>query len=102
MDDIKEITSTELQDMLDEKSDIVLIDVRENEEVAQGMIEEAEHIPLREIPEALKELDKQKNYVLICHSGMRSMNAALFMNEEGFKVMNLTGGMLEWDGEIVV
>ncbi|WP_053218844.1 rhodanese-like domain-containing protein [Virgibacillus senegalensis] len=101
MDSIKEITSAELQEMLDQDKKISLIDVREEEEVANGMIEGAQHIPLREIPEAIESLDKEAEYVLICHSGMRSMNAALFMKEEGFNVLNLEGGMMKWDGELV-
>ncbi|QTN01529.1 rhodanese-like domain-containing protein [Sediminibacillus dalangtanensis] len=102
MDSIKEITSAELQEMLGQGEKISLIDVREEEEVANGMIEGAVHIPLREIPEAIESMDKQTEYVLICHSGMRSMNAALFMQEEGFVVRNLVGGMMKWDGELII
>ncbi|SDM12061.1 rhodanese-like domain-containing protein [Sediminibacillus halophilus] len=102
MDSIKEITSAELQEMLEQGENISLIDVREEEEVANGMIEGAVHIPLQEIPEAVESLDKQMEYVLICHSGMRSMNAAIFMQEEGFVVRNLVGGMMKWDGELII
>lgn len=100
MDHINEITPQELRE-LRKKEDLVVIDVREKEEVAQGMIEDAKHIPLQEIPEALENLDKNKHYVLVCRSGRRSMNAALYMDEQGFNVSNMVGGMLEWDGEVV-
>lgn len=101
MEYINEITPSELQQKLKEDESIIVVDVREDEEVAQGVIEEAKHIRLDNIPEAVKELDKNKHYVLVCRSGGRSMKAALFMDEKGFKVSNMTGGMLEWDGEVV-
>ncbi len=101
MESIKEITAAELQEMLEQDTKVSLIDVREEEEVATGMIEGAVHIPLREIPEAIESLDKQTEYIVICHSGVRSMNAALFMKDEGFNVHNLAGGMMKWNGELI-
>ncbi|MGJ9457442.1 rhodanese-like domain-containing protein [Oceanobacillus sp. CF4.6] len=99
--DIKEITPTEVEELMN-KDNIVVIDVREDEEVAQGIIEKAKHIPLGEIPEAASELDKNKDYILVCRSGARSMNASKYLNEQGFKVINMKGGMLKWEGEVIV
>ncbi|MFD2043210.1 rhodanese-like domain-containing protein [Ornithinibacillus salinisoli] len=102
MEQIKEITPEEVEKIVGETDeDIVIIDVREDEEVAQGMIEGAKHIPLGEIPEVEEDLDKEKNYILVCRSGRRSMNAALYLHDRGYKVVNMVGGMLEWDGEVV-
>lgn len=101
MDHIQEFTSEELESLIGEENNIEIIDVREDEEVAQGMIEDAKHIPLQEIPNNIDSLSKDKHYVLVCRSGARSMRAATYLDEHGYKVSNLAGGMLEWDGEIV-
>ncbi|MFC2947112.1 rhodanese-like domain-containing protein [Virgibacillus sediminis] len=100
MDNIKEIQPEELENRLNNGDDLTVIDVREDEEVEQGMIEGAKHIPLGEIPESVSSLDKADNYVLVCRSGRRSMNAANYLKEHGFKVENMAGGMLEWKGKV--
>lgn len=101
MEHIQEFTSEELQNLLGEENSIEIIDVREDEEVAQGMIEDAKHIPLQEISSHIDSLSKDKHYVLVCRSGARSMRAATYLDKHGYKVTNLAGGMLEWDGEII-
>ena len=102
MSNIEEISPQEVQKKIEQEDGTVIIDVRENEEVAQGMAPTAKHIPLGEIPNRVDDLPKDQEYVLICRSGRRSMNAAEFMNEKGFSnVKNMQGGMLDWDGELV-
>ena len=101
MEQIREITTNELQEKLEQNETLNIIDVREDEEVAQGMIPTAKHIPLQQIPEAIKDLDENQEYIMVCRSGGRSMNAALFMNQHGYKAINMSGGMLDWNGEVV-
>lgn len=101
MEHIQEFNPEELRNVLEKEKNIMIIDVREDEEVAQGMIEDAKHIPLQEIPNSIGDLSKEKQYILVCRSGARSMRAAQYLDENGYKVANLAGGMLEWDGEIV-
>ncbi|WP_102028484.1 rhodanese-like domain-containing protein [Salirhabdus sp. Marseille-P4669] len=99
---IKEIEPEQLDQLIEtDKNEYVIIDVREDEEVANGMIKGAKHIPLQNIPEAIANLDTEKEYVLVCRSGRRSLNACLYMEKEGFNVRNMVGGMLEWKGEVV-
>lgn len=98
---IKEVTTVEVEEIIANNKDIVIIDVREDEEVANGMIQDALHIPLQQIPEKISDLSKEQEYILVCRSGARSMKAALYMEEEGFKVANMVGGMLDWTDEIV-
>lgn len=98
--DIREITSEQLEQEI-EKNRYKIIDVREDEEVQQGMIPTAIHIPLGELPERLDELSKDDEYVLVCRSGARSYNASLFLADQGYNVINLKGGMLDWKGEKV-
>lgn len=98
--DIREITSEQLEQEI-ENNRYKIIDVREDEEVQQGMIPTAIHIPLGELPERLDELSKDDEYVLVCRSGARSYNASLFLADQGYNVINLKGGMLDWKGEKV-
>lgn len=100
MPEIKEYTTEEVEQLLKD-SNKVLIDVREDEEVAAGMIEAAKHIPLGDIPDSVEGLDKDKEYIMVCRSGARSMRAAEFLDEKGFKVSNMKGGMLDWNGEVI-
>lgn len=92
------ITTAELQRKLAENEDLELIDVREHEEVAQGMVPGAKHIPMGEIPTRLAELDLEKEYIFICRSGRRSENVCHYLQEQGYKCVNMVGGMLEWEG----
>ncbi|WP_342514097.1 rhodanese-like domain-containing protein [Sporosarcina sp. FSL K6-1522] len=95
---MKEITTVELQELLEKGDQLHLIDVREADEVAEGMIPSAIHIPLGEVPERMSELDKEKAYIMICRSGGRSGRATEFLTAEGYDVTNMVGGMLEWAG----
>lgn len=102
MSRIEEITPHELEKKIENNNDVYVIDVREDEEVVQGMVPTAKHIPLGNVPNEIEQLPKDKEYVMICRSGRRSMNAAEFMKEKGFSnVMNMKGGMLDWNGELV-
>lgn len=96
--EMKELTAKEVQEKLDAKEQLDIIDVREEEEVAQGIIPGAAHIPLDTIPAHVEELDKDKSYILVCRSGGRSGKAQDFLQQKGFDVTNMTGGMLDWDG----
>ncbi|HLS10457.1 rhodanese-like domain-containing protein [Lentibacillus sp.] len=98
---VNKITPDDVKKLMTE-DDTVIVDVREDEEVAQGMIEGAKHIPLDKIPHSVNELDKNNHYVFVCRSGSRSMTAASFMDEHGFKVSSMEGGMKNWDGEVIV
>ena len=96
---IKEILVKELRDRLDKK-DLILIDVRENEEYAICSIEPSVHIPMNKIPSHLNKLDKDTGYAIICHSGVRSHNVCLYLQNHGFKVRNVVGGIHQWALEI--
>ncbi|NBJ69317.1 MULTISPECIES: rhodanese-like domain-containing protein [Clostridia] len=99
---VKEWTPEEVEKKLEENDGIIeLIDVREEDEVAQGKIPEITHIPLQQIPEKAEQLDKTKQYIMVCRSGRRSEKAAAYLQEQGFNVANMVGGMLEWKGEVI-
>ncbi|MBM7646497.1 rhodanese-related sulfurtransferase [Scopulibacillus daqui] len=99
-DEIQIIQPEQVEKLLTNKEDVCLIDVREDEEVQAGKIPEAIHIRLSEIPERYQELDIDKNYIMICRSGRRSEKAAEFLQDRGFKVKNMVGGMIKWRGRV--
>jgi len=80
-----------------ESRPVLLIDVRNADEVARGIIEGAVHIPLAMLPIQYEALNKAENIVFYCHSGVRSAHAAAFAVNKGYKnVYNLAGGVLGW------
>ena len=96
---IKEILVKDLKDSLG-KNDLTLIDVREEEEHAICNIEPSVHIPMNKIPLHLDRLDKDTRYAIICHSGVRSHNVCFYLQNYGFKVRNVVGGIHQWALEI--
>lgn len=75
----------------------LLLDVREPWEWEAARIEGAQHIPMREVPARLGELDPGRAVVAVCHHGGRSMQVAMFLEKNGFaEVHNLQGGVDAW------
>ncbi len=71
-----------------------LLDVREPFELSVAALPNALHIPLRDIPARLHELDPQAEIIVFCHYGVRSETAAQFLRNSGFtRVNNLQGGI---------
>lgn len=97
-----EISPQEVKKYIREQRLCIILDVREDMEVAQGIIKEAKHIPLQLLPLSLEELDKTKEIICVCRSGGRSNQAALYLQQQGFTTYNMVGGMLEWEGEIYI
>lgn len=97
---MKTITNEEFLALLDTNEDLYVIDVREDDEVAQGIIPGAAHIALGTIPERESELDQSKSYIIVCRSGVRSSQACAYLAAQGFDVTNFEGGMLAYDGEL--
>ena len=100
MGDIPVITTDELQQKLEAGEELELVDVREDEEVAAGMIPGSKHIKMMDIPARLNELDREKEYIFICRSSARSGNVCHYLQDQGYKVRNMIGGMLEWRGKV--
>lgn len=79
--------------MADRGESVQILDVREPEEVAVSMIEGALHIPAGQVFDRLDEIDVLDKVVVVCRSGVRSAKVAEKLDEIGYDVMNLTGGM---------
>ncbi|KKO52340.1 rhodanese-like domain-containing protein [Paenibacillus sp. DMB20] len=96
---MKEITPKEVENQLNEGKSLNIIDVREIEEVAEGKIPGAVNIPLGLIEFRKQDLDKSKEYIMVCRSGGRSARAAEYLKYQGYNVINMVGGMLAWEGK---
>lgn len=99
MIEIKEMSPEEIQEKLDKGEELELIDVREDEEVEAGMIPQAKHIRMNDIPDQLDAIDKDKETIFICRSGARSGNVCAYLQDKGYNVVNMAGGMLDYKGE---
>ncbi|MFZ6692133.1 rhodanese-like domain-containing protein [Undibacterium sp. SXout20W] len=77
----------------------LVLDVRSVEEFAEGHLPNAKNIPLADLNNRLKEIEKSKNTVVItvCAQGVRSSNAAALLSKAGFaQVFSLEGGVEAW------
>ena len=83
---MKQMTAKEIETLLNEGKKLNIIDVREVDEVAAGKIPGAINTPLGLVEFRMHELDKSKEYIMVCRSGGRSGRAA----RNSLKVMDLT------------
>lgn len=75
------------------KDDIRIIDVRTAEQFQEGHLEGAISLPLEELASRLDELDKSQTYHVICQRGIKSVEATALLEEHGFSVHNVDGGL---------
>lgn len=100
---MKDITNRQWQEQIASDSNAVILDVRTDEEVAEGIIPGAKQIDIQNPPffiEEIQKLDKAKNYYVYCKAGGRSSQACAILNSIGIEnTYNLLGGFSGWDGE---
>ena len=92
---MKHIQCLELKEKL-EKKKIILIDVREDYEVEICSISGSINLPMDTIVNRITELKKDLEYAVICHSGIRSLHVCNYLNNLGFSVVNVSGGIDMW------
>lgn len=73
-----------------------LIDVREQDEWDAGHAPQAQHLPASELIARLDELPEDGDLYLVCRSGGRSIQAAMWLNQNGYDAINVRGGMDQW------
>ncbi|MCC6474269.1 MAG: rhodanese-like domain-containing protein [Burkholderiales bacterium] len=81
------------------REDAVFVDIREPAEYEKGHILHARNLPLKQLEEKARELEKYKNRPLIvhCDTGSRSGAAASLLRRKGFeRVYSLSGGLAAW------
>ncbi|MGG2016605.1 rhodanese-like domain-containing protein [Bacillus sp. S10(2024)] len=93
---VKNISGKELKDEMKKKNK-QLIDVRTRGEFRGNHIPGFRNMPLNELIQQANSLDKNKEVIVICQSGMRSKQAAKILKKMGFKhIVNVSGGMNAW------
>ncbi len=92
------ITVTQLSNLIkDPEAEIIIVDVREESELEICKIEPSLHIPMGNIPNSLDQLEFNLPIIVYCHHGLRSLQVAHFLDNQGFiHVLNLEGGINAW------
>ena len=79
----------------------MVLDVREAWEYELCALANSVHIPLQQLPARMKQLAPDAEIVCVCHHGVRSLQAGVFLQQNGYSaVMNLVGGIDAWAREI--
>ena len=93
-DQIPTLYAGDLKKRLEQQAELVLLDVRKQEEIRQGRIPHSLHIFLGDIPRRLDEIPRDKPIVTFCGSGQRAIIAASILRQHGFdQVENCLGSM---------
>ncbi len=96
---IKQYRADEAKQRLKSGPNVIMLDVRTDNERKSGKIRGSFHIPLHSLTHKLDELKKfrDKEIICYCRSGNRSLSAAIKLNKAGFNAANLRGGFNKWN-----
>lgn len=97
---VAEITPTEFVARRERGESLTLLDVREEWELGVASVPLVVHIPMGEVADRLGELDRDREVVVLCRSGRRSLQVANFLQQNGFRAVNLAGGILAWSRDV--
>ena len=104
MDSFKDagsISVRELSELRNRRSQHIVLDVREAQELDICRLEGALHIPMGDIPARVDDLPSDRLLIVICHHGVRSRSVVDFLRRSGFDgAVNLDGGIEAWACEI--
>ena len=98
-----EITVEELKGKLDAGDSVHVLDVREPHEIAICAFPDAEEIPMMPLFVGIRRIAAQQDaeVVVLCHSGVRSLEAAMFLRRQGFpRARSLRGGIDAWAARV--
>jgi rhodanese-related sulfurtransferase len=100
----EQITPAEAKGIMDTEQNYIILDVRTEEEFAEGHIAGAILIPDYEIAEKAERVltDKDQQILVYCRSGRRSKNAASQLVELGYSNVKEFGGIIDWPYEITI
>jgi rhodanese-related sulfurtransferase len=77
--------------------DLLVLDVREDDEWQAGHVEGSVHVPLMELGARYAELPEAGQTLVVCRVGNRSAYAAAFLLQKGIDAVNLDGGLVAWE-----
>ena len=89
---MKEITFNDFYQLY-QNSSLSVLDVRQVAEFEALHLKGARNFPLSQLADTYDQLDKAQPYYVICKSGIRSARACQYLAEQGYKVVNVQGGM---------
>ena len=97
---IPQLSVKDLKRRIDAGEDVYILDVREPYEYRIAQIG-GKLIPQTDVPNRLAEIDRDREIIVQCRSGVRSQRIAEFLKQQGYpRVVNLAGGILAWADEI--
>ena len=96
---VNQITVEEAKAHL-ERGAAIFLDVREKEEIEFVSVKPFTWIPMAELAARKNELPNDKEIICICRSGSRSGGASEYLCANGFRAVNMRGGLLEWGRKI--
>ena len=103
---MSDLSQNEWASQSEGNSKSIILDVRTDVEVEEGMIPDAIHLDIYQgqaFISELEKLDKANHYYVYCRSGARSGQACSIMKQLGFTASyNLLGGFNEWDGATII
>ncbi|GAB6282152.1 MAG: rhodanese-like domain-containing protein [Ignavibacterium sp.] len=95
------ITTQQLKEKMKSDTTFIILDVRTPEELVGPLkkIDKAINIPVQELNNRINELEKYKDkeIAVICRSGHRSAIATQILKKNGYKAINVKGGMLDYN-----
>jgi rhodanese-related sulfurtransferase len=95
----KNVKMNELEQAIKEGS-AHIIDCRETYEYEEGHIPSSINTPTSEFLNYMHLIDKNKHYYIICLTGARSQMVSKYLDNQGYQVSNVLGGMIVYRGEI--
>jgi len=99
--EVQSATPAGIKERLDRGDDLLLIDVREHNEVAIASLPGAIVCPLSQVDQWIDNVPTGRPLVLMCHHGIRSMHAARALAERGHSdITNMTGGIDLWSVQV--
>ncbi|EOU1765433.1 rhodanese-like domain-containing protein [Clostridium perfringens] len=99
----KDISIDESKKLINDGEVTLILDVRNEDEFAEGHLKNAIQIPVKELKENLSDIEKFKDELVLvyCRSGKRSTEAVDILKENGFKnLVHMKDGISKWDGEV--
>lgn len=100
--DVLEIGPEEVEALLADEDPLVeLVDVREDWELARGVLPHAVHIPMSQLIRHQDHWQEDRKYVVYCEHGIRSLDVVVWLaHNKGIAAKSMRGGFAEWHGEI--
>jgi adenylyltransferase/sulfurtransferase len=100
VDDARDISPSEAAILL-ARGEILMLDVREDWELATVSVPGARHVPMGMIPAHQATLPRERPIAVLCHHGMRSAMVADYLRAAGHsRVLNVTGGIDRWSVDV--